>query len=176
MVKKYTKAPVQTQNESTQEELSSEPHESTLEEDVKEYMLHYRSLKAESGINIYIQLEPKKLVSEEGVLTLDTSTQEPTRAEYVSGTVNRFFVAKNVLDEDEAALVTTINLNSKVSLKVKINNESNDENWNVFTYQDSESVVLNGKNIPQDQFFDVLHLQWEQQNPPKESTEVVNNE
>ena len=75
--KKNTK--INKQSQQTVEAVEKDTDESldtkSTESEILEYMLHYRSLKADSGINIYIQLEPNELVPENGVLSIDTSTQ-----------------------------------------------------------------------------------------------------
>ena len=150
----------------------------TTEKEILEYMLHYRSLKADSGINIYIQLEPNELTPEDGVLTIDTSTQSPSRAEYVSATNNRLFIAKNILSDDDAIKVTNIKLNPKISINVSCIVDSTDENWNVFNYSSDNAVMVNDKPVPQLEFYEVLHNQYEKEHakPVEDNSQIVNDE
>ena len=178
--KKNTKINKQSQQtvEAVEEDTDESLDTKSTESEILEYMLHYRSLKADSGINIYIQLEPNELVPENGVLSIDTSTQSPSRAEYVSGTVNRFFIAKNVLNAEDAKTITSIKLNPKISLNVSCVVDSTDENWNVYSYTGKEAVMVNGKAVPQDEFYEVLHNQFEKENSKTSDvdSEVVNQE
>lgn len=155
-------------------------HSSSPEEDILSYSLRYRSQKSDAGVNVYLQLSPEKLSGEEGVLELDTSTTHVQRAEYASGNSTRFFIAKHVLDDDVASNLKCIKLNSKISLSVTLQDDSTDENWQVFNYQNKEPVLVgDSKNMNTETFFDILHNQYEithKKPEPVESVEPVNTE
>ena len=56
--------------------------------------------------------------------------------------------------------------------------DSTDENWNVYSYTGKEAVMVNGKAVPQDEFYEVLHNQFEKENSKTSDvdSEVVNQE